>query len=46
MTGQDELCRRFIGIPGVGPLTALTFKAAIDDPRTLCEVKTVGAHFA
>jgi transposase len=45
VTGRDELCRRFIGIPGVGPVTALTFKAAIDDPTRFAKSKTVGAHF-
>ena len=27
---RDELCRRFMAIPGVGPVTALSFKSAID----------------
>jgi len=45
VAGQDELCRRFIAIPGVGPVTALTFKAAIDDPARFAKSKTVGAHF-
>ena len=35
VVGRDELCRRFCGIPGVGPVAALTFKAAIDDPARL-----------
>src|SRR3546814_19039997 len=29
----DEVCRRFMTVPGVGPITALSFKAAIDDPQ-------------
>lgn len=45
MVGRDELCRRFCAIPGVGPVTALTFKAAIDDPHRFSKSKTVGAHF-
>jgi transposase len=45
MVGRDELCRRFCGIPGVGPVTALTVKAAIDDPHRFVKSKTVGAHF-
>jgi Transposase IS116/IS110/IS902 family len=32
-------------IPGVGPLTALTVKAGIDDPSRFRKSKTVGAHF-
>ena len=43
--GHDELCRRFMTIPGVGPVTALSFKAAVDDPRRFAKSKTVGAHF-
>ena len=31
VVGRDELCGRLCGIPGVGPVAALTFKAAIDD---------------
>lgn len=29
---RGELCRRFIAIPGVGPVTALSFKSGIDEP--------------
>src|SRR6266851_5709997 len=29
---RHELCRRFMQIPGVGPVTALSFMTAIDDP--------------
>jgi transposase len=39
------LCRRICCIPGVGPVTALTVKAAIDDPRRFVKSKTVAAHF-
>src|SRR5262249_26285668 len=42
--GRDELCRRFMGIPGVGPVTSLAFKAAIDAPQRFRRSKTVGAH--
>jgi len=30
---QDDVCRRLMTIPGVGVVTALAYKAAIDDPR-------------
>jgi transposase len=30
---NDELCRRFMTIPGVGPVTALAFKTTIDRPE-------------
>jgi transposase len=42
---QDAVCRRFTTIPGVGPVTALAFKTAIDDPRRFARSRTVGAHF-
>jgi transposase len=45
LVGRDELCRRYCRIPGVGPVTALTVKAAIDDPLRFVKSKTVGAHF-
>ena len=45
LAGSDELLRRLCGIPGVGPVTAVTFKAAIDDPVRFAKSKTVGAHF-
>jgi len=41
----DALCTRFMGIPGVGEITALSFKAAIDDPSRFKSSRTVGAHF-
>jgi len=42
---KDELCRRFMTIPGVGAVTAASFKAAIDEPRRFRKSRTVGAHF-
>ena len=41
----DALCTRFMGIPGVGEITALSFKAAVDDPTRFKSSRTVGAHF-
>jgi transposase len=41
----DEVCRRLMTAPGVGALTALTFKTAVDDPCRFASSKTVGAHF-
>jgi transposase len=32
---RDELCRRFMEIPGVGPVTALSYSTAIEDHATL-----------
>ena len=28
----DPVCRRLMSVPGVGPITALAFRATIDDP--------------
>ncbi len=42
---KDPVCRRFMTIPGVGPITALTFKTAVDVPERFRSSKTVGAHF-
>jgi transposase len=41
---EDKLCRRFMTVPGVGPITALSFKVAIDDPHRFARSRTVGAH--
>jgi transposase len=32
-------------VPGVGPITSLTFKAAVDDPARFKLSRTVVAHF-
>ncbi len=45
VVARDELCRRFLRIPGVGPITALTFKTAVDDPARFRNAKLVGAYF-
>ena len=44
VTANDELCRRFMTIPGVGPVTALAFKTTIDDPARFRRSSDVGAH--
>lgn len=41
----DEVCRRLMTVPGVGALTALTFKVAVDDPGRFTSSKAVGPHF-
>ncbi|MFL5338122.1 MAG: transposase [Geminicoccaceae bacterium] len=41
---DDELCRRLLSIPGVGPVTALTFCSAVDDPARFSRSRAVGAH--
>jgi transposase len=42
---RDAVCRRFMSVPGVGPVTALAFKSAVDDPHRFRRWRTVGAHF-
>lgn len=42
---RDELCRRLMAIPGVGPVTALSFKTAVDDPKRFRRSRDVAAYF-
>lgn len=42
---DDELCRRFMAIPGVGPVTALSFASAIEDPTRFKRSRDVAAYF-
>jgi transposase len=42
---NDELCTRFMAIPGVGPVTALNMACAIDDPSRFKRSRDVGAYF-
>ena len=42
---RHELCRRFMAIPGVGPVTALSFVTAIDDPSRFRRSRDVAAYF-
>jgi transposase len=41
---QDEVCRRLMSVPGVGPITALAFRATIDRPDRFRRSRDVGAH--
>lgn len=40
-----ELCRRFMQIPGVGPIAALSFVTAIYDPSRFKRSRDVAAYF-
>ena len=42
---KDEVCRRLMTTPGVGPLVAITFKTGVDDPSRIGKSKAVGALF-
>ena len=35
---QDPVCKRLMSVPGVGPIVALTYRAAVDDPRRFNKV--------
>jgi transposase len=41
---DDVQVRRFMTAPGVGPITALCFKATIDDPTRFRRSRSVGAY--
>jgi transposase len=40
----DAVCRRLMTMPGVGPMTALAFRTAIDDPARFAHSRSVGAY--
>jgi transposase len=42
---HDEKARHLMTTPGVGPIVALTYASAIDDPGRFSSSKQVGAHF-
>jgi transposase len=42
---NDATCRLLMTVPGVGALTALTFKSAVDDPTRFRSSKMLGPHF-
>ena len=42
---EDEVCRRLMTIPGVGPVVALTYRATVDVPARFRKSKSVGAVF-
>lgn len=42
---RDDVCMRMLTVPGVGPIAALRFKAAVDDPARFKRSRTVAAHF-
>jgi transposase len=41
----DRVCGRLMTVPGVGALTALAFKTAIDDPTRIAKSRDVGPLF-
>ncbi len=45
MANSDPICQRLMSAPGVGFVTALTYKAGVDDPSRFKQSRTVAAHF-
>ena len=41
---ENETCKRLTSAPGVGPLTAIAFAAAIEDPSRFRRASDVGAY--
>ena len=42
---DDEVCRRLMTVPGVGPVVPLTYRATVDVPARFRRSKSVGAVF-
>jgi transposase len=42
---DDEICRRLMTVPGVGPVVALTYRVTVDVPARFRKSKSVGAAF-
>ena len=42
---DDDVCRRLMTVPGVGPVVALTYRATVDVPARFRRSKSVGAVF-
>lgn len=42
---RDEVCKRLMTVPGVGPVAALAFTAAVDDPARFTSSRSIGPHF-
>src|SRR5256886_4849173 len=41
---HDAQVRRFMTVPGIGPITALCFKSTVDDPTRFKQSRRVGAY--
>jgi transposase len=41
---EDEVCRRLMTTPGVGPVVALTYRATVDVPARFRKSKSVGVR--
>ena len=41
----DQICRRLMTVPGIGPVVALAYRTAVDVPTRFAKSKGVGAAF-
>lgn len=44
VANTEPVCKRLMTVPGVGPVTALAFRAAIDDPTRFKSAADVGVY--
>lgn len=42
---DDPVCRLLMSVPGVGPVTALAYRTAVENPARFARSRDVGAHF-
>jgi transposase len=42
---DDAVCRTLMTVPSVGPMVAITYKSAMDDPNRITKSKAAGALF-
>ncbi|WP_343057359.1 transposase, partial [Chthonobacter rhizosphaerae] len=40
----DAACRRMMTMPGIGPISALTFRSTVDDPHRFRHSRSMGAY--
>jgi transposase len=41
----DPVCRLLVSVPGIGPVTALAFRTAVEDPSRFAKSSLVGVRF-
>ena len=41
---EEPVCSRLMSVPGMGPITALTFTASVEDPHRFARSEDVGAY--
>jgi transposase len=44
LANEDKVTKRFMTMPGIGPVTALTYKVVIDDPKRFKRSRSIGAY--